>query len=133
MASFRLAQSNDVNELLAIACVIRNWVVGRFGQGAETYRTYSEAINNFLTAYSTRQLPDSFVPALIDPSEGMLSRIDAIYNNTLADVTSSASQPGGARYFGNARNPDAWFKQEILARQDIHPLLGTWGSQQFYA
>jgi hypothetical protein len=132
-ACFQLAQSNDVNELLAIACTLRNWVVGRYGQGQQTYRTYSECINNFLAAYPVRQLPDSFCPALIDPTDGLLAKIDAVFDNTLADVTSSKSHPGGARYFGSARNPDSWFKREILERQDVHSLLGTWGAMQFFA
>lgn len=133
MAAFKLAKSDDVNELLAIACTIRNWVVPRMNRGQETYRTYSEAVANFLTAYPSRPLPDVFSPALIDPTDGLLARIDSVYDNSLVDITSSRSNPGGARYFGSARNPDPWFEKEIIQRQELHPLIGTWGAQSFYA
>ena len=40
-----------------------------------------------------------------------------------------------ARYFGLARNvgDNSWFDVEVLKRQDAHQLIGTFGSQQFYA
>lgn len=134
MVSWQLACSHDVNELLAIACVIRNWVVPRLGE-APVYRTYSEACAYFLLAYQPRQMPEGNEPSLIDPDEGLMAKVDAVYDNSQLDVTSSQQHPRGARYFARVVSlqlPE-WFKATVLDQQGKHPLIGTWGSQQFYA
>jgi hypothetical protein len=142
-ASWQLALNNDVNELLAIACCIRNWVVPRYGVprlpdprlGKLYYSSYSEAIESFLQLYPYRSLPAINEPGLIDPDEGLLVKIEQVYDCTLNDVTSSRAFAGGARYFARAgrHSSDDWFGKEILAhQQDAHPLIGTFGSQQFY-
>ena len=131
-ATFRLAKSDDVNELLAISCVLRNLVVPRYGQVAE-YPSYTDALTAVLEAYELRPLPRHDNPALIDPDEGLLGKIDSVYDNSLPDVTSSRTHPGGARYFGSASRPGGWFHSQVISRQDIHPLIGSWGAQQFYA
>jgi hypothetical protein len=142
-ASWQLACNNDVNELLAIACTIRNWVVPRYGVprfpdvrfGKLYYPSYSEAVESFLQLYPIRSLPAANEPALIDPDEGLLVMIEGVYDCTLNDVTGSKAFPGGARYFArsNRQHSDDWFGKEILAhQQDTHPLIGNFGSQQFY-
>ena len=141
-ASWRLAMNNDVNELLAIACVVRNWVVPRYGAqrlpmealGRVYYSSYSAAIEAFLSLYPVRVLPPITEAALVDPDEGMLLKVDGVYDCTLNDVTSSRAFPGGARYFGRIGfiASDNWFAREVLAKQDVHPLIGNFGSQSFY-
>lgn len=135
-AAFQLAKSDDVNELLAITCVIRNWVVPRMGE-KQIYRSYTEAIAGFLTAYAPlRSIPAIDNPALIDPEVGLLHRIDDVYNNTAVDVTSSHNNPRGARYFTRAAHSliaNNWIVAEVLLHPELHPLIGTWGAQQFYA
>lgn len=139
MASWRLALNNDVNELMAIACVIRNWVIPRYGAMVEPmlskayHLSYSDAIAEFLRVYPTREFPKINEGALVDPQEGMLLKVDEIYDCKLVDLTSSRSFPVGARYFGRVVNATDWFRTTVLARQDVHPLIGTFGSQQFYA
>jgi hypothetical protein len=140
--SWQLAINNDVNELLAIACTIRNWVVTRFGVprrpdarfGKLYYSSYSEACESFLQLYPIRSLPAINEPGLVDPDEGLLMRIDGVYDCALVDVTSSRAFPGGARYFTRAHRHDGdWFHSEVALQPEIHPLIGTFGSQQFYA
>lgn len=138
MASWRLALNNDVNELIAIACTIRNWVVPRFGAATEPmiekayHPSYSSAVAEFLQVYPAREFPQINEGALVDPVEGMLLKIDEIYDCRLIDITSSRAFPAGARYFGRAANPTEWFKRVVLDRQNIHKLIGTFGSQQFF-
>ena len=138
-ASWRLAKNNDVNEILAIACVIRNWVVPRFQarvfpmNGQAYFKSYSEAVDNFFSLYPLRAFPTINEAALIDPDEGILVKVDSVYDCTMVDMTSSRANPFGARYFGRANNPSAWFRSEVLERQDIHPLIGQFGSQAFHA
>lgn len=131
-ATFRLAKSDDVNELLAIACVIRNLVVPRLGQVPE-YPSYTAAIEEMLNAYELRPFPRHDNPALVDPDDGLLVKVDGVYDNSMPDFTSSRSHPGGARFFCSARRPAAWFQSSILDRPDVHALIGSFGSQQFYA
>jgi|SRR5579859_2735625 len=133
-AAFQLSKADDLRELCAIVCVIRNWVVPRLGEAA-SYRSYTEAIANFLDAYPKRQLPSINTPSLIDPREGLLAQVDGFYNNSAADVTSSHLFPRGARYFArpqDVKNGD-WIKAQVLDRQDEHPLIGVFGSQSFFA
>src|SRR5208282_273658 len=136
LASWRLARSNDVNELLAVCSTIRNWVINRglVHIGLHHFRTYSEAIENFLTIYPLRAMPPIDAPALIDPREGLLAVVDGVYDCSRADITASHAYPGGARYFGKASEAGSksWFDLEVLQNQGAHSLIGTFGSQQFY-
>jgi hypothetical protein len=139
IAAWRLAKSNDPNELLAIMSVIRNWVVPRYGVKVEPmvqetyYKSYSAAIADFFEIYPTRGLPAINEPALIDPVEGLLLKVDSCYSCDMVDTTSSRAFPGGARYFGRAASPTEWFQRTVLARQDVHPLIGSFGSVQMFA
>lgn len=131
-ATFRLAKSDDVNELLAIACVIRNLVVPRLGQTPE-YPSYTDAVGELLSVYDLRPLPRHDCPALVDPEDGLLVKIDSVYDNSLPDITSSRTHPQGARFFCMTRYPASWFKAAILDHQDQHILIGTFGAQQFFS
>ena len=133
-AAWRLAKSNDVNELQAIACVLRNWVVPRLGQEGQFYRSYPEAIRVHYQTYDLRDVPGASEPALIDPVDGLLAHIDGVYSGRTPDITSSHAYPNGARYFGRAGSSPSgsWFTENVLNRQGEHPLIGTFGSQQFF-
>lgn len=141
--TWQLAVNSDINELLAIACTIRNWVVPRYGvqrlpmNGKAYFKSYSEAAETFLALYPTRPLPAITEPALIDQDDGLLVMIDGVYDCTTLDLTSSRAFPGGARYFGRGaigtHRVQGPYRDEVLQHQDIHPLIGTFGSQQFYA
>jgi hypothetical protein len=139
-AAWQLGASNDINELIAIMCVVRNWVVPRFGAaGLEPIRTkvhhssYSDAIAEFLSVYPTRPLPNVNEGALVDPVEGLLLKVDSVYDCSLVDLTSSRNFPFGARYFARVTQASDWFKQMVLSRQGAHPLIGNFGSMSFYA
>ena len=138
-ASWQLALTNDINELLAVASVIRNWVVPKFQARVypmreKTYHaSYTDAIREFLELYPVRPLPNVNESVLVDPVEGLLLKVDQVYDCSLIDLTSSRAAPFGARYFGRSRNPSEFFAKEVLQRQDLHPLIGTFGSMQFHA
>jgi hypothetical protein len=137
-AAWQLARSNDVNELCAIMSVVRNWVVPRYGVKVEPMRekiyhaSYTDAVKEFLSIYPTRELPAVNDPMLVDPVEGLLIKVDAVYDCSLVDLTSSRAFPGGARYFGRVTQASEWFQHTVLNRQDVHPLIGNFGSQSFY-
>jgi hypothetical protein len=137
-AAWRLGKSNDINELVAIMCVLRNWVVPRYGaltepMVTETYhKSYSDAAAEFLEIYPTRPSPRVNEPTLVDPAEGLLLKVDELYDCHLVDLTSSRSFPTGARYFGRVVQATDWFERTVLRRQDVHPLIGNFGSQSFY-
>ncbi|MHB8503429.1 MAG: hypothetical protein ACYDHE_21105 [Candidatus Acidiferrales bacterium] len=138
-AAWQLGRSNDVNELVAIMCVIRNWVIPRYGATAEPmlskayHPSYSDVAADFLSIYPVRPLPAINEPVLVDPVEGLLLKVDGIYDCSLVDLTSSKAYPAGARYFGRVTQASEWFQQTVLQRQNVHPLIGNFGSQSFYA
>jgi hypothetical protein len=126
---WQLARSSNQDELLAVACVIRNHVVPRLGQVA-AYPSFYEACQDFLAVYpSHRPIPSLSEPAFVAPG-GLLFNISAIYDCSYEDVTATHDHPNGAKYFAN--EPDDWFKAEIAGRPDIHPLIGQYGSMYFY-
>ncbi len=137
-AAWQLARSNDINELVCVACVIRNWVVPRYGQKVEPMRekihhaSYTDAVKEFLSIYPTRELPSVNEPVLVDPVEGLFGKVDELYSCSLVDLTSSRAYPQGARYFGRVTQASEWFQHTVLNRQDVHPLVGNFGSQSFY-
>jgi hypothetical protein len=133
-AAWRLSRSSDVNELLAVACSIRNWVCPRMGQVGHYYRSYSEAINAFYSTYPLRDVPSLSEPALVDPTDGLLWKIDEVHNGRMPDLTSSDANPYGAKYFGRpgTASTDSWFYKTVILQQGAHPLIGTFGGQSFY-
>jgi len=137
MSCWRLARTNDTNELLAIACTLRNWLVRRpFAdqRGLIYFDTYISAIESFMSVCPLRDMPRGNEPAMIDPSEGLLRRIDGVYDCSQPDITSNHANPQGARYFGPACEigNGTWFDTEVLQRQGVHQLVGTFGGQQFF-
>ena len=135
-AVWRLARSSDTNELLAVGCALRNWIIrrGPLSPGQKYFSNYTEAIAEFMETYPLRSLPKINEPALIDPREGLLARIDGIYDCSAVDLASSHVNTQGARYFGAAREigSGSKFDREVLSNQGAHPLIGTFGSLQFY-
>jgi hypothetical protein len=134
MTVWQVANSSDTNELFAVACAIRNHVIPRIGSVAG-YPSFSAACEDFLRVYPTRPRPDLSDPAFVGHPDGLLANIADIYNCIYPDVTSTQDHPGGARYFARVQmlQPNDWFQLEIVNKAAVHPLLGTWGSMQFFA
>lgn len=130
-SAWRLAKVNDINELVAICCVIRNHAVPRMGVGLS--RSYSEVIEDFLSTYPLRPNPAINEPLLV-ASGGLFEVIDDIYHCSYVDITASRSQPLGAKFFARVQNmPEDDWRWEIIRDQAHHPLIGGFGGQNFYA
>ena len=125
--AWRLAQSDSSDELVAICCVIRNHVIPKMGFTA-TYRSYPKACFDFLTVYPVRDFPNMTEDALISPG-GLLSAVEDIYDCKYPDITATQSTPGALYFARSASVPPEDWRQSFIHRQ----LLGTFGSQQFYA
>lgn len=125
--SYRLALSDSVDEMVAIASTIRNWVVPKPGKIAQ-YKSFSAACKDFLRTYPARDFPDLTENALLAPT-GLLSKIEAVYDCSLPDITATQTTPG-ALYFARSASldPSDW-RTQIVA---THRLLGTFGAVQFY-
>jgi hypothetical protein len=125
LRSWQAAKSDNIDEIIAIACVFRNQVL-HYG------KSYTQILEK---AEINQGWPDIRHPALINPNTGLLAQIDAIYDNTAPDVTSNHLHKEGALYFGRVvehQGKGTDFEENILKHQDEHPLIGTWGSQQFF-
>jgi hypothetical protein len=131
---WRLAHSSDTNELVAVANVVRNYVVPRLGQVA-VYSSFTEACFEFMKVYPLRELPFLTDPAFVSQPEGLLCQITDIYTCAAKDITATHDHPNGARYFARVAHldPNDWFQLEIVNKQGQHPLLGTFGSMQFFS
>lgn len=130
-AAYRLAYMDNVDELIAIACTIRNHVTPRMG--APQYKSFSAAIEDFFSLYPVRSNPAINSPVLTGHT-GILSFVGDIYDGRYADITASHNNPLGARYFARVQSlpQDDWRFAEIVSRPELHPLIGTFGSQAFY-
>ena len=130
---WRVARSSDQNELAAVASAIRNHVIPRIGQ-VVTYPSFEIACRDFLQVYPTRELPSLTDPAFVSAPEGLLYNIAGIYNCETPDITATHDHPNGAKYFNRVSqlDPSDWFVLEIVNKQGIHPLIGTFGSLQFF-
>ena len=130
-AVWMLARSNDPNELAAIACTLRNHIFPRPGQ-IQTYASFSDAAEDMLRVYPVREAPALTESALVSYPDGLLAIVDDIYSCRYPDLTATSTTPG-ARYFGRAseiiQEPEHWL-YDIVTR---HQLIGTFGSQQFFA
>ena len=129
-AVWQLAYSSSQDELLAVACTLRNHVIPRLLGQVSSYATYLEACEDFIRVYPTRPRP-----SLIDPTfTWLLSQISGIYNCELPDLTSTHDHPQGAKYFSRVvtLEPTDRFYQEIIQKSGQHPLLGSFGSMQFF-
>lgn len=129
---WRVANSNDVNELLAVACTIRNHVLPKIGEVA-TYESYTEACRQFLSTHPLRDYP-SDEDAFVSRPQGLLYNIGSIYSGQQPDITATHDHPKGAKFFARVTSllADDWRKIAIVNRPTGHPLLGTWGSMQFF-
>ena len=129
LTAWQVSATSSVDEMVAVACTIRNHVIVRGLGKVPTYRSYSEACEDFLANYPQRSRPKLDDPAFVAPG-GLLFQIGSIYDCTAEDVTATHDHPEGAKYFSN--RPDDWFRAEIIDRPDVHPLIGSWGAMQFY-
>lgn len=126
--AWRLAISNSVDELIAIASTIRNHVIPRPGKVA-TYKSFPEACAEFLIAYPVREAPQVNEMALIAPM-GLLSVIEKIYSCEYADITATQTTPGATMFARTATLEEKdWRYFQVRSKQ----LCGTFGSQQFFA
>lgn len=125
LKSWQAAKSDNVDEILAIACVVRNRVI-------KTGRTYTQVLEELET---NRGWPAINHPALISPVNGILSQIDGIYRNETPDLTSNHLHKNGALYFGRVQDHQGSgddFEKNVLQNQEEHALIGKWGDQYFY-
>lgn len=126
LRSYQAAKSDDLMEILAIACVFRNRVQ-RYG------KTYTQILE---AAEVNRGWPSITHPLLISPENGILAQVDGIYENTTPDLTSNHNFKNGAMYFGRAvdhMNTGDEFDKNVLTNQEEHGIIGTFGVQQFYS
>jgi hypothetical protein len=130
---WRLANSSDTNENLAVACAIRNHVIPKMGM-ASTYESYTEACLAFLQTHPLRNYPTKDDESFISRPEGLLFNIARIHSCEYPDITSTHDHPAGARYFARVTSlqDGDWRKTEIVGRPSAHCLLGTFGSMQFF-
>lgn len=123
-----ISRSSNLDEMLAVASVVRNHVQPRLGQ-ITAYKSYYEACLDFLKIYPSRALPSLSDPSFVS-KDGLLFHIGRIYTCEDPDVTATHDHPNGAKYFAN--EPDEWFRTEIIGKPELHPLLGQWGTLQFF-
>ena len=122
---YQASKSDNIDELLAIACVFRNRVF-KFG------KTYSQILEN---AEVNRGWPAMNNPVMTNPTNGLLAQIDGIYSGDTPDLTSNHLHQNGALYFGRVvdhQGTGSEFETVVLLNQVEHPLIGTFGVQQFY-
>lgn len=125
LASWRASKSDDVTEILAIACVFRNRVM-RYG------KTYTQVLEE---AEVNRGWPDIRNPALINPQNGILAQIEDIYKGVTPDLTSNHLMKNGALWFCEVMQHQGtgdWMEENILKNPGEHRLIGKWGFQNFY-
>jgi hypothetical protein len=125
LRAYQAAMSDDPLEILCCACVFRNRVHA-FG------KNYIDILEN---AEVNRGWPYPTDPVMIHPTEGILVRIDGIYDNTSPDLTANHLRRDGALYFGRVMDHQGTgddFETEILMKPEEHPLIGTFGAQAFY-
>jgi hypothetical protein len=130
---WQISYSSDMDEMVAVANTLRNHVIPRPGQ-TSTYVSFSDACEGFLEAYPTRERPRLDDAAFVSSPQGLLAQIEAIYDCSVPDITATHDHPNGARYFARVQSldPQDWRKLEIIDRPTLHPLLGQFGSMQFW-
>jgi hypothetical protein len=126
---WKLSLSSSIDELIAIGCTIRNHIIPRPGR-IVTYRTWLDACEDFTKVYPIRPLPISDADSFFLPPNGLISICQELYDCSYPDLTATQTTPG-ALYFARAAqvSPSDWRHSIIQTRQ----LLGTFGSQQFFA
>jgi len=125
LQSYRAAKSDDILEMLAIACVFRN----RVHKYGKSYTQILEA------AEVSRPWPAITHPVLVTPYTGLLSQVESIYKGDMPDMTANHLKKNGALYFGRVQEhlgTGDFFEETVLKNQAEHGLVGQWGSQHFY-
>jgi hypothetical protein len=125
LRSWQAAKSDNIDELLAVMCTLRNRVLA-YGK---TYIQVCEA------AEINRLYPDIRHPHLIHPTNGILAAVEGIYKNETPDLTSNHLHKNGALYFARVVEHQGTgddFEERIIKQYEAHPLIGTFGTQQFF-
>lgn len=125
LQSYRAAKSDDLLEILAIACVFRNRV-------HKTGRSYTQILEE---AEVSRPWPAINHPLLITPYSGILSQVEGIYKGDTPDLTANHLKKNGALYFGRVQEHQGtgdFFEETVLKNQQEHGLIGQFGVQHFY-
>lgn len=125
--SWRLALSNSPDEMVAIACTLRNHVYSKMGQVSK-YKSYPEACLAFLESYPTRPFPDMPEDSFIAPGT-VLALCEEIWDCSYPDVTATQTTLGATMF---ARVTTLESKDWRYPLVQSGQLLGTWGSQQFF-
>lgn len=126
LRSYQAAKSDDIMELLCVACVFRNRVF-RYG------KTYSQVLEQ---AEINRGWPSIQNPVLTNPNDGLFVKIEEIYSGNAPDYSSNHNFKDGALWFCDIMQHQGtgdWFETEILMKPEEHPLIGKFGNQWFYA
>lgn len=123
MARFAIeegARHGGINNMLAVAHVLRNRVFAGWGDWVEVIQHAPEKRG---TIY-----PPEITPIRTNNVRILLMRIDEIYTRTdLIDLT------GGALwYFDSFMGPEPWFKIEILERPEDHQRCAHVGPVWFF-
>lgn len=136
LAAYRMSQSDSLEEMTAILCVLRNQV--RYQR-----LTYSDVIEQLYLQLEEEEqplksYPNIADPILIEPSSGLLSVIDRVYRydmSAMPDITSDKNNPTGAMWFARTTSldPARRFYKTIIEHPEVHPLIGQWGAQSFFA
>src|ERR1700679_3401428 len=82
-AIWRCAQSEDINELTAVGCALRNRV-RRLG----SYTAVVNTLEDF-SAHTFRRYPQVNEASFSDPTDGLLNLAERIYTNKTPDITST--------------------------------------------
>lgn len=126
LRSYQAAQSDNIDEILAVACVLRNRVL-KYG------KTYTQVLE---AAEVSRPWPAVNNPILSDPQNGILALVDDVYDNIAPDYSANHLHKDGALFFGRSQDhfdKKDWFDLNILSNPNEHPLIGNFGTMGFYA
>lgn len=125
--AYRLSLSDNVDELSAVACTIRNHVIVRPGQRA-TYTSFPEACYEFLRIYPSRPEPKEMEDCLYAP-QGLLSFVDQIWEGTYPDVTATQTTLGATMFARVIGLEEKDWRYNLVKTST---LIGTFGAQQFF-
>ena len=123
MARFAIEEGQrygGINNMLAMAHVLRNRVMAGWGDWTEVVQRAHEKRGNVY--------PLSLPSLRMGNVRSFLARIDDIY--TRIDVTDLTG--GALFYFDSDRQVSEWFKLEVMDRPDDHPRTAHIGPVWFY-
>lgn len=123
MARFAIEEGHEyggVNNMLAVAHVLRNRVFAGWGDWLEVVTRAGEKRGNVYTP----------------PISGMRSNNVRIVLNRIDDIYTRADAndlTGGALFYANPSNPLAeWFEKEVIHRPEDHPRVAHIGPVWFF-